>query len=146
MHSKRLEKIKQSLRISQRQREILIGVLLGDGHLETQNNGRTWRLKIEHAWRQKAYVDWLFAAFKPWVKTEPQTRERVVRWRQEKQPSISCIGLIRSASVHYDFTRRNSIKTGKRKYRIKSRGGLRRLRWLFGTWMTDPSNHMSTRP
>ena len=28
-------------------REIIIGKLLGDAHLETQTSGKSWRLKIE---------------------------------------------------------------------------------------------------
>ena len=38
-------------------KEMLVGKILGDGCLETQNNGATWRLKIEHSFKQKEYVD-----------------------------------------------------------------------------------------
>src|SRR3989344_2135331 len=47
------------------QREVLIGLLLGDGHLETQNGGKTYRLKIEHSIAQKDYTEWLFHLFLP---------------------------------------------------------------------------------
>lgn len=46
-------------------REVLVGLLLGDGHLETQNQGRTYRLKVEHAEAQRDYTEWLFQLFKP---------------------------------------------------------------------------------
>lgn len=74
MNNKQIELRKQQLKFTSRQREILIGVLLGDGHLETQNNGRTYRLKIEHSIKQREYVDWLYAEFKDWVLTPPQLK------------------------------------------------------------------------
>ncbi len=50
----------KKLVFSKRQREIIVGLLLGDGHLETQTNGRTYRLKVEHSIKQKAYIEWLY--------------------------------------------------------------------------------------
>jgi len=46
----------KNLKLTSELREILVGKLLGDGHLETQNKGKTWRLKIEHSIKQKEYV------------------------------------------------------------------------------------------
>ena len=46
-HSRDIEEYKQHLKLTRTQREVLVGLLLGDGHLETQNGGRTYRLKIE---------------------------------------------------------------------------------------------------
>ena len=51
---------------------MLIGKILGDGHLETQNNGRTWRLKIEHSLIQKDYVDFQYSFLAHWVKSSPR--------------------------------------------------------------------------
>lgn len=48
--------------LTQRQEEILLGTLLGDGFLE--QNGRNVRLKIDHGAKQKAYVFWLYEEFK----------------------------------------------------------------------------------
>lgn len=42
-----------------------MGLMLGDGHLETQNNGRTYRLKVEHSVSQLDYTEWLFKVFAP---------------------------------------------------------------------------------
>ncbi len=47
------------LKITSRQKQIIIGKLLGDGHLETVN-GKTYRLKIEHSYKQNEYVDFLY--------------------------------------------------------------------------------------
>lgn len=50
--------------LHQEQRDIIVGLLLGDGHLETQNNGQTFRLKVEHSEIQSDYSIWLFNKFK----------------------------------------------------------------------------------
>ena len=48
--------------LTQRQEQVLLGTLLGDGFLE--QNGRNVRLKIDHGAKQKAYVFWLYEEFK----------------------------------------------------------------------------------
>ena len=82
MHSNEIESYKQTLSLTQRQRAILVGVLLGDGHLETSDKRKTYRLKIEHSIKQKEYVDWLYNEFKPWVGKIPQSRVRTYRFPQ----------------------------------------------------------------
>jgi|SRR3990167_1395078 len=74
MRSNAIEEYKRTLKLNGDQRSILVGTLLGDGHLETQNNGRTYRLKIEHSAKQSAYVDWLHLQFKDWVLTPPKLK------------------------------------------------------------------------
>lgn len=81
MHSKEIEAHKKRLKLSSRQREILVGTLLGDGHLETQDRGHTYRLKIEHSWKQKEYVDWKYNEFREWVRTPPKARETATKLR-----------------------------------------------------------------
>ena len=49
--------------LTSEQQSILVGLLLGDGHLETQNNGRTYRLKVEHSDMQADYSVWLYKKF-----------------------------------------------------------------------------------
>lgn len=49
--------------LTREQEDILVGLLLGDGHLETQTNGRTFRLKVEHSELQADYIAWLFEKF-----------------------------------------------------------------------------------
>lgn len=72
MYSKEIEAYKKTLRLSRRQREVLIGLLLGDGHLETQNNGRTYRLKVEQSVKKRAYVRWLYKLFQEFTLQEPR--------------------------------------------------------------------------
>lgn len=78
MNTKEIENHKKKLKLTKRQREIIVGKLLGDGHLETSNNGRTYRLKIEHSIKQKEYVDWFYNEFKNWILTKPKKKEQIV--------------------------------------------------------------------
>lgn len=78
MRSRKIEEYKKKLKLTKTQREILIGLMLGDGHLETQNQGRTYRLKIEHSFKQKDYTDWLYGIWKDWTLTPPQTKKKVI--------------------------------------------------------------------
>ena len=62
----------KNLKLTSELREILVGKLLGDGHLETQNKGKTWRLKIEHSIKQKEYVMHQYKIFSEWVLSPPR--------------------------------------------------------------------------
>jgi hypothetical protein len=59
-------------KLEQKQREILIGKLLGDAHLEDLSGKKSYRLLIEHSVKQKEYVDHLYEIFKPIVSTPPR--------------------------------------------------------------------------
>ncbi len=74
MRSKEIEEYKKGLKLTEEQREVLIGLMLGDGHLETQNGGRTYRLKIEQSEKHVAYVWHLYRLFSEWVRTPPQSK------------------------------------------------------------------------
>ncbi len=76
MRSKQIEEYKKTLKLTKKQKEILVGLILGDGHLETLNNGRTYRLKVEHSLKQREYLDWLYSNFKKWINTTPKIRKR----------------------------------------------------------------------
>jgi hypothetical protein len=77
MYSREIEARKKTLKLSKTQREILIGLMLGDGHLETQNDGRTYRLKVEQSLRRKEYVLWLYEKFNDFVLTKPKSKEKI---------------------------------------------------------------------
>ena len=74
MNTKEISEKKKNLRLTTKQKEIMSGLLLGDGHLESQNNGKTYRLKVEHSINQKDYVDWLYNIFSNWCQSEPKER------------------------------------------------------------------------
>jgi len=76
MNSKQIEEHKKTLKLTKKQKEILVGLILGDGHLETLNKGRTYRLKVEHSLKQREYLDWLYENFKEWIHKTPEVRKR----------------------------------------------------------------------
>src|SRR5580692_5266906 len=79
MNTLALRQYKASLHMTEHQRQILYGMLLGDAHLERQRGAQSARLKIEHSVAQSSYVAWKFAEWRDWVRTPP--RERVRRNR-----------------------------------------------------------------
>ena len=76
MNTKEIRERKKNLRLSKRQRELIVGLLLGDGHLETQNGGRTYRLKVEYCAAQRDYLVWLAKEFQEWLQTGWYEKQR----------------------------------------------------------------------
>jgi len=74
MRSKETERLKSSIKLNERQRSIIVGTLLGDGHLEITSKGRTYRLKITHSIKQREYIEWLYDKLKNLVRTPPQRK------------------------------------------------------------------------
>ncbi len=68
------------------QHDVLIGTLLGDGHLD--RDGRYVRLKIDHAWKQAAYVWWKYQVFRDLTPSEP--KKRLVYDKRNGGLSIHC--------------------------------------------------------
>lgn len=85
-----------SLQLSTRQRDILVGLLLGDGHLETQNAGRSYRLKVEHSVKQRDYTLWLYHEFQEWIPGGVYERTRgkhkVIGFRTISHPTFRFYG------------------------------------------------------
>jgi LAGLIDADG DNA endonuclease family len=74
VRSRTIEAYKTTLRLTDLQREIVVGVLLGDAHLETQNGGRSYRLKVEQGHRHAEYVRHLYSELREWVLTPPRPK------------------------------------------------------------------------
>jgi hypothetical protein len=76
MNSKAIEEYKARLHLTSRQRELLIGMILGDAHLEKPSMRPVARLKIEHATRQMEYVQWKYSEWREWILTPPRIRNK----------------------------------------------------------------------
>ena len=74
MYSRKIEERKSGLKLTDLQRETLVGLLLGDAHLETQNRGRTYRVKFEYGVKQTPYAEHLYGMFREWILTPPQVK------------------------------------------------------------------------
>lgn len=83
------------MELSQRQKEILIGIILGDGHLE--KNGRNVRLRVDHGLRQKEYLYWKYNEFKGLCRGKPRLvikkdsrTDKIYSWWHFSTSSNSC--------------------------------------------------------
>jgi LAGLIDADG DNA endonuclease family len=73
-----MKRYKDSLKsLNTLQLETAIGLMLGDGSLQTQNQGRTYRLKFEWGDIHKDYIDHVVTIFDEWVLSPPHKKERV---------------------------------------------------------------------
>lgn len=68
--------IKASLAITPRQRDIIIGSLLGDGTMRVGSNARNANFKVEHGLEQKALVSWKYRGLRSLVFTGPRLSYR----------------------------------------------------------------------
>lgn len=66
--------MEKKIKLNALQKEVLFGVVLGDAHLETQNNKITYRVKFEQSSKKKPYIDHLYEIFKDFVKTPPKPK------------------------------------------------------------------------
>lgn len=113
MRSKKIENLVHHLKLTDEQREILIGTMLGDGHLETKNNGRTYRLKIEHTILQRSYVEWFYKKFQDWVITAPVVRSRAITFRGQTK-ACDRIGFATISTGSLRFYAKQFYKNGKK--------------------------------
>ena len=74
-----------NLKLTQNQKEILFGLLLGDLYLQTQNKGKTYRMRVQQNYELHGnYVLHLFDIFKPFCSSLP---DKVAR---TKNNTIDC--------------------------------------------------------
>lgn len=76
IRSKNIEQYKTQVKITAHQRQVLVGVMLGDANLYTQNNGRTYQLRISQSDQHRDYVYHLYDIFQDFVRTAPRRVER----------------------------------------------------------------------
>lgn len=65
--------------LSKTQRDILVGLILGDGSLEYDGHKGT-RLQVKQSEERKEYVLWLYRHFAELTKTPPQQRKDTGQW------------------------------------------------------------------
>lgn len=61
--------------LTTKQKDLIFGTLLGDGNLQTENQGRTWRYRALHSTRQKAYLDHKYEILKALCASGPAKDE-----------------------------------------------------------------------
>jgi len=76
--SREIRALQQRLSLTQIQKEVLIGTLLGDGCLLVNVYGKNYRLYIEHSVKQKNYLEWKYEIFREWCLSQPKDKKS---WR-----------------------------------------------------------------
>ncbi|BDA51714.1 LOW QUALITY PROTEIN: probable LAGLIDADG homing endonuclease (mitochondrion) [Coccomyxa sp. Obi] len=72
-----LKRYKQQLDcLSKEQKDVAIGVMLGDGSLQTQNGGKSYRLKLLQGGKNREYLFHLCDVFSEWVLSPPSPQHR----------------------------------------------------------------------
>lgn len=61
--------------LSKKQREVLIGLVLGDGFLQATGK-KNARLRLEHSIKQKSYLDWKYEVLKNFMQSKPKQIDR----------------------------------------------------------------------
>lgn len=61
--------------LTQLQRSIIIGTILGDGYLRIISGKKNALLEINHSFTQKEYVDWKYTMLKTLCKSAPKARK-----------------------------------------------------------------------
>jgi hypothetical protein len=83
--------------LTKEQREIIIGISLGDAHLKTQTNGKTYNLHIEQSKKKEAYVYHLYDQFSSFVNLDTSPLEQA----KDKGVTLSFTTLVHPSLRYY---------------------------------------------
>ena len=77
-NSTKVKEYKNSLiELTKDQKEAAIGLMLGDASLQSQNDGKTYRIKFEWGDKNKAYAMSVFQLFDDWILSQPHKKSRI---------------------------------------------------------------------
>lgn len=93
----RLKEYKRTLKLTKFQRQVIIGSVLGDAHIESLNGGRSYRIIFEQSKQHEAYLMHLYHIFKPFVLSAPKEIEKqkggkTIRFRTITHPAFRFYG------------------------------------------------------
>lgn len=71
-NSRYLRELRKTLSLSEIQKSVLFGAIMGDGCIIPTASGKNYRLQIEQSDKQKEYVFWKYEIFKEFVITSPR--------------------------------------------------------------------------
>lgn len=96
----KLKEYKKTLKLTKFQRQVIIGSILGDVHIETLNGGRSYRMVFEQSKKHEAYLMHLYEIFKPFVLSFPKEIQKekngkvtkAIRFRTITHPAFRFYG------------------------------------------------------
>lgn len=122
MHSRAIEQYKQTLELTPIHHEVVVGLLLGDACLETQNAGRTYRIKFEQSKEHEPYARHVYSLWKEWVLTAPRDKR-----------SKASNGTITTNVAFQTVSHRAFSAYGQGFY---PNGGRKKVPEMIGQWLT----------
>ena len=94
-----LIKYKKSLKLTPQQRQILVGILLGDATLQSQDRRRTYRLIYAQGGKNhQQYLFHIYEIFKPWVLLPPYQPYFSHKNQQKKPDCVASLDANRSVT------------------------------------------------
>lgn len=63
------------MNLTQKQKDLLVGTLLGDGNLQTSNNGQTWRYRALHKTEHFEYIQHKYEILKDFCSNSPRCNQ-----------------------------------------------------------------------
>lgn len=108
--------IKNSLSLTQKQKELITGSLLGDGTMRLGRNARNANFKVEHGLAQEQYVFWKYGMLKNFVFTEPKISYRY-RDNRMKYPKSWWFRTIRHplmTEIYNQFYLKDGYRSGRK--------------------------------
>lgn len=80
-NSRYLRELRQNISLSEVQKSVLMGALMGDGCIIPTASGKNYRLQVEQSNKQKEYLFWKYEVFKEFVITSPKYIAPSDSWR-----------------------------------------------------------------
>lgn len=121
-----LRSYKNQLQLSKSQLDASIGLMLGDASLQTQDNGKSYRLKFEVGDKNKEYLTHIKSVFDEFILQEPRLTVRtnknnnqVTTWQLE---TVSHVEFSKVADIFLNDQRKKQIKPGLIRDHLNERG------------------------
>jgi len=119
---------KLNLPLTSRQQAIVLGNILGDGHIQLSPNKQTARLRFTHSIKQAEYVDWEFKELDWLCKGVSRPKEIIEKnqYHLYRAYTSYCSELTHYHTLAYESTT------------IKGRRYIKRIPSNFGDYLKDP--------
>lgn len=137
--------IKESLSLNLRQRELIVGSLLGDGTMRLGKGAQNVNFKVEHGLMQKEYVIWKYRILKQFVFTEPKISYRYDKSgrRYEKSWWFRTIRHPGFTKIYREFYEGEGYRNGKKIIPAKIEKYLTPL--VLAVWIMDDGSFSRNR-
>jgi hypothetical protein len=137
--------IKKALKLSNEQRSLIIGSLLGDGTMRIGKGALNANCKIEHGLLQKEYVDWKYSILRPFVYTEPKISYRYTDDKEKYSKSwwFRTIRHPEITDIYREFYTGDEYRTGRKIIPLKIGEYFNAL--VLAVWIMDDGSYNKKR-